>query len=355
MKVNTLTLLFLLLRNSLFGEEKGIPTSLTEQETVALLRLAEQQAISGLVADALTQNDVRMPKDYVFETIGLVENIKRQGRLVSSGVRELHKLFSENNIEYVIIKGQAVATYYPDGTLRQAGDIDYYCDLVNFPLSLSAIEKGWNIRAEKDGSEKHVHFEYGGILYEGHYSLTDFYSERRNDYFQLLLKKDGGTVVDIEGEIIRTLSPTLHVLFVFVHLYNHLLALGIGLRQFCDMAMMLNNAKDINLEKLSTHLQELGLKSAYCACGAVLVDKLGLPESKLGYTLSSKDYQYGKIILNVVLYRGNMGHYHKRGGFSGWRHKVESIGIKLSHFVKFMPLAPGYSCRWLVHEFARNI
>ncbi|MBR4758200.1 MAG: hypothetical protein IK084_05260, partial [Bacteroidaceae bacterium] len=77
--------------------------------------------------------------------------------------------------------------------------------------------------------------------------------------------------------------------------------------------------------------------------------------NEIGYTLSSRDRKYGERILNVVLYRGNMGHYNKQNGFSGWRHKFESLGIKTSHFVKFMPLAPAYSCRWLWHKITRQV
>ena len=55
-----------------------------------------------------------------------------------------------------------------------------------------------------------------------------------------------------------------------------------------------------------------------------------------------------------MIYRGNMGHYNKRNGFRGWKHKLEALGIKVSHFIKFMPLAPGYSRGWLWHEISRQ-
>lgn len=55
------------------------------------------------------------------------------------------------------------------------------------------------------------------------------------------------------------------------------------------------------------------------------------------------------------MYRGNMRHYNKHNGFSGWKHKVESFGIKTSHFVKYMLLVPWYSCGWLWHELKRSI
>lgn len=71
--------------------------------------------------------------------------------------------------------------------------------------------------------------------------------------------------------------------------------------------------------------------------------------------LKKRDHRYGQKILNVVLFRGNMGHYNKLSGFKGWRHKVEASGIKFAHFVKFVALAPGYSCGWLSHEIKRSV
>ena len=84
-----------------------------------------------------------------------------------------------------------------------------------------------------------------------------------------------------------------------------------------------------------------------------LVDQLGITEKELGYALTDTDRKYGKRILGVVMYRGNMGHYNKRTGFIGWKHKVESMGIKLAHFAKFAPLAPKYSCGWLMNEMKK--
>ena len=129
-----------------------------------------------------------------------------------------------------------------------------------------------------------------------------------------------------------------------------------GLKQFCDLAMMLHTYKsDVFQETLRHHLKELGMEKAFRACGSILVYQLGLPAEEFLYPLTDRDKHYGKRILDVVLYRGNMGYYNKKSGFQGWRHNIESTGIKLSHFVKFMPLAPSYSFRWLGHELVRKI
>lgn len=353
-------LLFLLLRDALWRGHEEPPVSLSKEETSELFEIAEKQAVSGLVIEALTRNNVGMPQAKIFEAVGLLELIKAQSWHVNRGIIALHIILSSEEISYAIVKGQVVASYYPTPLLRQSGDIDFYLSHEKFKLGLNVIKTEWNVDAEIHGSEKHADFRHDGNVFEAHFVLTDLLSPERNKYFQELVDKDEGSTVIVDGREIRTLSPTLHVLYVFLHLWYHLMALGVGLRQFCDLAVMLkanenhNENENLNLEELRGHLKALGMEKAYKACGSILVDYLGLSEANLAYTLTDSDRKYGKRILDVVMYRGNMGHHNKLGGFSGWKHKMEAMGIKLAHFVKFYPLSPAYTRQWLWHEVVRR-
>lgn len=350
------TLFFALLRDALWHTGQDIPTSLSDKEGEGVLSLAKQQTLPGLIIDALFRHNVKISQPLVFESIGLLERIKQNNRLVNGGIARLNGLLAEQGVSYIIVKGQVVATYYPDPLLRQAGDIDFYCDEHYFAKARKLINEEWGINASAGGSDKHIEFSYKDVIYEGHFSLISLYSKRNNCYWQKILNEDKGMVVNIDGIDVKTLSPTLHALYIFLHLYHHLMELGVGLRQFCDWAMLLHACqKDIDQKQLRNHLQVLGMEKAYRACGSILVDYMGLPEKEFGYQLTYNDRKYGKKILDVVFYRGNMGHYNKRNGFSGWKHKIEAIGIKTSHFFKFMSLAPSYSCHWLWHEFRRKV
>lgn len=365
----TIQLFFALLRNALWRTAEDAPLILSESKTAKLFAISEQQAVLGLVADILTRDDMKIPQQWVYESIGVLEQIRQLGKIVNKGAANLANVLSANGVDYVIVKGQVVATYYPDALLRQSGDIDYFCDGLEFEKSLKAIREHWHVNPEGDGAEKHYHFDYKDVAYEVHFKLVDLFGKRRNEYFQKLIDCSIPISVRIEGQEIKTLNPTIHVLYVFLHLYNHLMKLGVGLRQFCDLAVMLHYAKNqINKDALREHLHALGMVRAYRACGSILVDQLGLSEEELGYTLTNKDRGYGRKILDVVMSRGNMGHYEIVNGewqmvngavrsdkISEVRRQISAAGIKLSHFMKFAPLAPGYSCGWLWHEFQRNI
>lgn len=357
MESKNLQIFFALLRYALWHKEENLDKDLSLETVLRLFSIAEQQAVSGLIIDAVLRNNIEMPPKKKLKAVGVLVQIKRQGIAVNKGVTDLHQLLSSSNIDYDVVKGQTVASYYPEPLLRQSGDIDYYCSKEYFPKSQEVISRVWKVNTETGKAEKHCHFDYNDIMYEGHFQLLSLYDRKRRSYWQHLIDNDGGGTAVIDGVEVKTLSPTVHTLYIFMHLYNHLMKLGVGLRQFCDMGVMLRNAKKlIEMEALRTHLHALGMEKAYRACGSILVDKLGLSEDELGYTLSDNDRRYGKKILDVVLYRGNMGNYEgssmRSEGRREW--KMKAIGIKLSHFIKFVHLSPGHTCGWMLHEIRRT-
>ena len=347
---------FELLREALWSSAGGSCEGLLAEEARMVLQLSEEQTVLALVMDVLIKKNVSLPKNILFESLGKLQQIQLSNRRQNDALTAFNALMHASGVEYLVVKGQTVAAHYPNPNLRQSGDIDFYCDSANFPKALAAIREKWGIEPEQSGSDHHVHFEYKGVTLEGHFALLSLYDKRKNEAWEECLRQDTKLFVEVAGTKIPTLSPTIHTLYIFLHLYHHLLELGIGLRQFCDWAVMLHYCKDsIDQEQLMEHLEMLGMQMAYRACGSILTEYLGLPEEELGCHITKSDKRYGRKILDVVLYRGNMGHYNKRSGFRGWHHNLESTGIKVSHFLKFMPLAPSYSFRWLGHELWRKV
>lgn len=361
------SLFFSIIQHALGLSKETLPKLLSEHEAKALFSTAEKQAVLGLLIDVLFTHNIRMSQENVFDGVSILEQIKQGNEKVNNGVKELHTIMTKAGVPYEIVKGQAVASYYPKPFLRQSGDIDFYCKN-HFENGVLALKDAWNVEPERHGSGKHADFTYNGNIFEIHFQLTDLYSKKRNDYFRGIVEQGSRKEICIDSSPIYTLSPSNHVLFVFLHLCYHLLSLGVGLRQFCDMAVMLHGAKEqIDMSVLRMHLYALGLDRFWCACGSILVDYLGLPEEELGFILSHKDRNYGRIIMNVVMSRGNMGHYetshgellivhgyHKESKMAESKRKLQVVGIKLSHFVKFAPLAPSYACGWLWHEIKRS-
>lgn len=333
-----------------FGFRKELSINLQPEEWRELFSTVNKQSITGIVIPALdkiSKNGHGLPLDILYEWIGYTEQVRQQNLLVNIQLSELASLLNEQGIHYVVVKGQIIASYYETPELRISGDIDFYCPTDDIKKTSKAISETWKLEIEDNGNDNHYHFEREGITFEMHFCLFKFYNKMKNKYWSKILHQAMKDSVIVNGVNVSTLTPTIHSFYIFLHLYFHLIELGIGLRQFCDWAMILHARKDeIDHEAIKRHLQAFGMEKAYKACGAILVRDLGLPSDEFTYKLMDKDMRYADRILNVVFYRGNMGHYNKKGGFHGWRHKLESSVIKLSHFVKFYPLAPTFMRDW---------
>jgi hypothetical protein len=340
-----------------FGYRLQLSRQLSLEEWREVYEQADKQAVVGIVFDGVQKlpKEQWPPQAVLFEWIGQTEQIKQQNRKVNAVQKELALLFNANGIRYAVVKGQIVGSYYSDPKLRQAGDIDYYVEEQDFERAKQLIESTWGVTFEETEGHHHIEFEFKGIPFEQHHTLIKLYNKEKNNYWERLMK-GAFESMEMEGVKVSVLPPTLHSLYIFLHLYHHLLELGVGLRQFCDWAAILHTYnRSIDHDAIRKHLEVLGIARAYRACGCLLIDYLGLPEDEFTYEVNSSDKQSAECILDVVMYRGNMGHYNLKGGHQGLWHNLEATGIKMIHFLKFMPLAPAFSWNWLLAELKRKI
>lgn len=309
---------------------------------------AQRQAITGLVFGEIEKsatNNSNIPKQLLFQWLGDAERIKQQNFRINREVEALGRLLDGNGVRYAVVKGQVVATYYERPELRSSGDVDFFVPSEDVEKAQMLISKEWNVEMEKGDSPYHFHFEHNGITFEMHFRLFLFYQKRKIEYWEYVLHQAIGYKVTIGSTNVATIEPTVHALYVFLHLYHHLVEVGVGLRQFYDLAMLMK--EDIDRGGLMKHVKALGMEKAFRACGYILTEYLGMDKKYLPFEINASDKKYGRRMLDVILYRGNMGHYNKKNGWSGIGHQVESACIKIAHFAKFFWLSPGYHLGWM--------
>ena len=75
------------------------------------------------------------------------------------------------------------------------------------------------------GQGKHVAVEFRGTELEVHCRLTDIYRSKGARYWEAIYREGFSSreKTVIGGEEVSMLNPTLNVLYVFVHLFYHLL------------------------------------------------------------------------------------------------------------------------------------
>ena len=190
--------------------------------------------------------------------------------------------------------------------------------------------------------EKEIAFKRSGITYELHNELI-FYGVKKNRAFWREIMdsewKEWHDVI-VNGVSVRTLSPTVNVAYIFIHLFFHFIREGVALRQFCDWTMVLHYYKDeIDRTKLREILQKLDMIKAYQAFGSILVDELGLPKEEFPFELNNNDRKWKDSILSDVFKGGNFGRKNHKAK-SSWQYKVETFFLMSRNCIKYYVLAP---------------
>lgn len=249
--------------------------------------------------------------------MGGLENIKRSNQLLNRNLIFLTELLEKHDIKFFVVKGQTVVNLYPHPLHRIGGDTDFYCFSKDLERLISILHKELNIELEKDESEQHYTFQYNETLFELHFTLYKFADIENQRYFDNLIDTEPLSYVLIDNKKIPILSPTLNLAYTFLHLYHHLIELGVALRQFCDIAILCytaamaeqnqNKEKSIDKEKLTNILTHLDFLSAFKTIGTILIEELGLSKNYFPYQLIKQDYERKNIFLALYIKEETLG------------------------------------------------
>ena len=145
--------------------------------------------------------------------------------------------------------------------------------------------------------------------------------------------------VMINGKKIKTFEPNIYAVYVFVHLFFHFIREGIGLRQMCDWAIILEKYKaEIDELRLNNDLEALGIKTAYTVFGEILTKYLGLKYFPIVRT--KKCHISSEKILQDILHYGNFGKPSRVNKKNGWKFKMETMSRTFRNCWNYWQLAP---------------
>ncbi len=314
-----------LLRRELWQRDEDC--NLQWSQVNALLMAAENQAVTGLVLHALL--NCSWMKDHeqeYYEALGMFVEIQQQSELLNKQLDAFETMMAE--VPHVVVKGQKVARYYPDGSLRQSGDVDFYCAPAHYQKAKNLLSSVPEIEWLESDSPKHEEFVWNDVFFEMHSSLMTFYAGRHQRYWDN----------EVEPHVVEA---TEEVVYIFAHLFHHFIVGGVGLKQFCDLAMTIHYYRDeLDVERLQRHLKGLGLSAAFRAVGWVLVNALRLPEDEFPFKISSKDVKRGTAMLEDVLKMGSFGANVREQDKTGIWLSLETARIVTRQVFRYYPTAP---------------
>lgn len=241
----------------------GLENTLPEQENLSdfimlpaahwtrLGEIAQEQGVLGVMLDGIDRLDAigygatrELSKEQKLEWIGNVLNgYEARNQHQIQVIDDLQKKWSENGLQMMVMKGQAMGTYYPNPKHRAPGDID--CYLFDGYAKGNETAKAWADKVD-EGWYKHSVISYKGETIENHQYFVHTREGKKSKFLNQVLVDT--LKVDAFDHMPGTevfLPPVLfNAVFLTYHALAHFLEEGLRLKQILDWALFLKRDGD---------------------------------------------------------------------------------------------------------------
>lgn len=220
------------MNREIMGQDRTEKIELSVARLNAVMRLAREHAVTGIVANAAMRNRIVIAGgaaegrgEAVMRLVQQTMAHRQNQRRFEDAVGRFARLMEENSIAYVVFKGLAVARHYPEPFVRTMGDVDFYVPQRDFLRAVDVIERGLHVVMDKEDVDKHYSFDWQGIRFEMHYQIETFGNHRHQLCFDRMIDEamaehmDSFTVCDSDGNEteVSVLPPTEDLIVVFKH------------------------------------------------------------------------------------------------------------------------------------------
>lgn len=306
LRQESLELFFELLKIQV-GAKKSLKQHYSDEQWLGAYKIANEQAITGVLAAAIETLEDKsfLPSELVLlRWVGKGMMIEQTSIKMEEAGKATVVFFHENGFACQILKGSAVARYYPQPYKRSSGDIDIWLD--------GSRERIYNFARKYDKDDKlygvnyhHIKFHLmPGVNIEVHIWPSYFCSPLRNRRFQEFCKLYKPTM--------ESSMPSLAFdrVFILSHCYRHMCGDGIGIRQVMDYFYVLRRGfTEDERSDAETWIRKLGMGRFAEGLMWVLHEVFGLEDE---YLILETNEQEGRFIMNEILFTGNLGHSDKR-------------------------------------------
>ena len=341
------TLFFELLQIAI-GNRIALSHAPTVEEWRELYRMAVQQTLVGIAFRGVEQlpQEQRPPKEVLLKWFMMKERIVQGNRLLNRRAVETVDYFRKKGFECCILKGQGIATLYPDPLLRTSGDIDIWLG--------GGREKIYAFARDRVGLQgltyQHIHYPlHEDAEVEVHTTPGFLYSPVRNrklqQYFELCAEElfRHEVVLPEGGGRISVPTDEFNRVYILLHIYMHLFGEGIGLRQVLDYYYVLRQPSTAeSRERTVKTLRQLRMLRFVRAMMWVQQEVFGLEDD---YLLVTPDEREGRFLLSEIMQAGNFGKYDERIDRKNHQKLLPRVWNSMKRGGKFMRHYP-YEMVW---------
>ena len=304
--------------------------------------IAQEQGVLGVMLDGVECLEAtgygatrELSKEQKLEWIGQVMMMEQANQHQLAVIADLQKKWEESGMRMMVMKGQAMGTYYPNPKHRATGDID--CYLFDGYAKGNETAKAWADKVD-EGWYKHSVISYNAETIESHQYFVHTREGKNgkllNQVLMDFLKANGYD--QLSGTEVL-LPPTMfNAVFLTYHALAHFLEEGLRLKQILDWAMFLERDSDkVDWEEFWSICDKFHFRRFADVMNDIAVHYLGVKLANeeitarspytvrvLKSTFNDKDYVFGSgksgwtnrwhIIRNLFKYRWKYNEIYQR-------------------------------------------
>ena len=364
-KGNIENLFYQLLRMAL-GRQVSLPHTPNEQEWKALYELAKKQSLIGVCFAGVQklQTQRQEPPEMTYLTwIAMAAKIQQRNEVVSRQCVELQGQLAADGLRSCVLKGQGVGALYRVhendndnnqnssnlSMLRQSGDIDVWVD-TDEEGALRWVKKYQRVL---DFDYKHVHLDVlEGTSVEVHYrpstSRVPWYMKRVEHFTRE--KACWTNAVALGDGMVNVPSLEFNLVFILQHIFGHLFAEEMTLKQYLDYYFVLKQAheKGADVQEAYRWMQRMGMGSFARATMWLLREVFGMPEE---WMICEADADEGRFLLDRVMAKEQKAKSGEHGSVRWHLSVFWAQQSKNLHLLTHSPLEVLFSPIWLARHF----
>jgi len=318
-------------------------------------------------------------KDNHDTSIQLRKLLKNRSMIMGISIKNMQKkalaiisILNEKNIDYCVLKGIALMSYYERSYHRHMSDLDLWVRKECLDSVITVLgEQGYEI-THKEGQEKHIVMErLNSIKVEIHFELVEpwsigSYHQINDEYWE---KR---TSMMIEGIEVPILGLESHYRYLIFHMLAHFCYSGFGIKQLIDLVMIVNSG-EIDPNNHVEYFNSLGYGVFYQYLIVLCAKYLGMDTGDcIDYDIDESTLER---LVSTIIESGAFGnhseemkrkttkHYRIKTYYSNklmplWWYSIfpikEELGIKYFYAQKHSLLLPIAWCHRLIQGFFKN-
>lgn len=281
---------FRLLRSGSFGDNEAVEP-LSPWKWKRIYQLSLMHGVAAIVYDGIQNhsNDffMQLPKALLEEWKQTTTNIETSNQQIDKTIGELLSILNQEQTRPILLRGQGLATIYPQPLHRTTGDIDIF-----FPYTPQA-EKAelWANSNGKDAiqTDRYTYqYTWNNTKIEHHSTPIRLTNPILNRKLQAIIASEirccDSSYIVIDDTRIEVMPPTLALLLIIIRIAHYIISEGISLKQIIDLGMFLRKTGDkVDYVKLQEWIKTLGMEHIVRLEGDILVKFFNFSEDEIPF------------------------------------------------------------------------